>query len=400
MTDFSEIPNEMKRARRWLLWKLSPTDNKKIPFYVTGKERGKGGQLDSDNDLLQLATFDEAMTAFNAGKYSGIGFALGKDETGNFWQGIDLDKVNENNLQHLSSILPGYVESSPSGKGVHAIGYGAGFETLGSNGTGTEAYSSKRYFTVTGLKVRGDICDIYSFVQTQLEPIHNAKHNSLLVEHVDSHDSQDSQDLQIHKQGRGVKEEKGNRNLTIIPLSELPERCKPHEVGTRNIVIFHLARHLKSLYPTANVNEFRLYIKEWVAEYESNIGTKDFAETWADFRNAWKSIKILEGESQINKIVSDIDSDTVAPPEYYEKGYEGSGWACLQLCYGLSRISESGNFFLSGRKIKELLNIPQRTAANMLKMMVDDEILTVIEKGDRHKAHTYQYIGMHLNNEQ
>jgi len=191
MTDFTKIPHEMKQARRWLVWR--DEEGRKLPYYISGKARGRGGVLDSDKDIKQLSTFDDAVTAFNTGKYSGIGFALGKDKEG-YWQGIDLDKVTENKLHSLASQLPSYVEVSPSKNGFHAIGYGKVFKTLGSNGTGTEAYTGKRYFTVTGQKVRGEICDVSDFVNDVLLPIHVTSDNPCL-ESLESSDVSDVSDV-------------------------------------------------------------------------------------------------------------------------------------------------------------------------------------------------------------
>ena len=177
--DFADLPDQMVQARRWLVWK--PIENKKnprkkpskVPFYVNGKPRS--GVLDSPDDLANLATFDEALQALQTGQYAGLGFALGPDGTGNHWQGIDLDDVpSRPELQHLADSLPGYTEQSPSGKGMHAIGYGKPFATLSSNDTGIEAYSSDRYFTVTATGAgRHDPCDLTSFVLSQLQPAHS-----------------------------------------------------------------------------------------------------------------------------------------------------------------------------------------------------------------------------------
>ena len=84
--------------------------------------------------------------------FDGLGFALGPDGTGNHWQGIDLDKIEANGLQALAAALPGYVEWSPSGLGIHAIGYGAPFPALKLNGI--ESYSAGRFFTFTGRTIR------------------------------------------------------------------------------------------------------------------------------------------------------------------------------------------------------------------------------------------------------
>ena len=156
----------MKVAKRWLLHK------DKRPYYANGNSRGK---TDTAEDVAMLATYEDVGVVFkqNPGRFTGIGFALGPDGNGGYWQGIDIDSVAENRLVNIANALPGYVEMSPSGKGCHAIGYGIDFSTLGSNGTGIEAYDRGRYFTFTGNTIRdaGLTC-IARFVETVLVPVH------------------------------------------------------------------------------------------------------------------------------------------------------------------------------------------------------------------------------------
>jgi len=142
----------MQAARRWLLYRPN-AEGRKIPYYVNGKPRS--GILDSPEDVSQLATYPEAIAALErTGQGCGLGFALGPDGNGGYWQGIDLDDVEANGLADLANSLPGYVEISPSGKGAHAIGYGAKFDNMGNDGSGIEAYSTGRFFTFTGNIVR------------------------------------------------------------------------------------------------------------------------------------------------------------------------------------------------------------------------------------------------------
>lgn len=174
---FSELPAAMKAAKRWLLWRLEPHDDpakkpRKVPVYVSGERRY--GALDSPEDVARLATYGEACAALTDA-YAGVGFALGPDgETGLHWQGIDLDNVEQHpGLRFVADDLPGYTEKSPSGAGVHAIGYGRAFVSLGSNTTGIEAYARGRFFTVTGESVgMGEVTDLYDFVEGRLAPLH------------------------------------------------------------------------------------------------------------------------------------------------------------------------------------------------------------------------------------
>lgn len=169
------LPAEMLQARRWLLWKSIPNQDptkkpRKIAYYVNGSTRGV---TDTPDDYANLATYDDACKVLARGGYAGLGFALGPDGTGNHWQGVDFDDIpTRPHLQALREKAPGVVEVSPSGDGLHFIGYGRDFDTLGSNASGIEAYAKGRYFTVTEQVVGGELVDLSEFVEAALRPKH------------------------------------------------------------------------------------------------------------------------------------------------------------------------------------------------------------------------------------
>lgn len=173
------VPQPMREAKRWLLWRYEPAEKpdgkpRKVPYYIKGGRRK--GKLDTAEDRARLGTFGEVVEAFERGDWAGVGFALGSDGNSGCWQGIDFDDLSKHpELQALAGELPGYVERSPSGDGLHAIGYGESFSALASNQTGIEAYSRGRYFTVTGNAIGGDIEDVASFVKKELRPRHASK---------------------------------------------------------------------------------------------------------------------------------------------------------------------------------------------------------------------------------
>lgn len=158
----------MQAARRWLVWEPN-----KQPFYLDGTPRR--GQLDTPNDLARLGTYADAcnVVAGSGGRFVGVGFALGQDENGGYWQGIDLDDIPDGQLDQWAAALPGYVEVSPSGKGLHAYGYGRGFLTLGPNGSGFEAYARARFFAVTGWRRKDEPLQCLAHtVETKVAPLH------------------------------------------------------------------------------------------------------------------------------------------------------------------------------------------------------------------------------------
>lgn len=167
-------PVEMQRAVRWLLWNLETRTKPdgtaaavKVPYYIDGSRRR--GDLDADDG--RLVDYAQARAALDLWGFTGLGFALGDG-----WQGVDFDHCDlRPDLAALVSQLPGYVEVSPSRTGVHAIGYGAPFDALGSNASGIEAYARGRYFTFTGWALRCESpADLSPLVLGVLKPRHEA----------------------------------------------------------------------------------------------------------------------------------------------------------------------------------------------------------------------------------
>ena len=169
----------MKGVRRWLL--ASP---EKVPHYIDGTNRR--GALDTPEDVARLGTYGEAKTALlQYGPGWRLGFALGADGEGRHWQGVDFDAIEDNLLGLLVDMLPGYVETSPSGKGLHAIGYGRHFRALGPNGSGIEAYAAGRFFTFTGNAIRdGGVVCLADHVEKELACRHHALSTKALFDRV------------------------------------------------------------------------------------------------------------------------------------------------------------------------------------------------------------------------
>lgn len=81
----NDILQLLRDAPRWLVWKSIPSKDskkkpRKVPYYTNGSARK--GTLDSPEDVKRLVDLDTALNALNAGGYSGLGFALGKDGGG------------------------------------------------------------------------------------------------------------------------------------------------------------------------------------------------------------------------------------------------------------------------------------------------------------------------------
>ncbi len=135
------IPEELRRRPQWVVHK------EQVPYIAGGV--GKAASTNSET----WRTFEEAVQAIKAspGRYDGIGFVF---SSGDPFAGVDLDKCRDPETGELEpwaakvvEDIGGYAEASPSGTGVHIIIRG---KAPNKKRGKVEAYSSERYFTMTG----------------------------------------------------------------------------------------------------------------------------------------------------------------------------------------------------------------------------------------------------------
>lgn len=156
--DYSQVPETMKRLPRWIGF----TENK-IPL------NPNTGIRISHTDPAQHKTFEAAHAGYLAGHCFALGFCIVESD------GIccvDLDKVRgnperEHRAAEILQKMPGWVERSMSGTGLHIWGYGAGksFKTT----DGLEFYTSKRGMLITGKAMpqsrAADLVDLHAGCQ-------------------------------------------------------------------------------------------------------------------------------------------------------------------------------------------------------------------------------------------
>lgn len=164
------FPDTLTERRQWLVWRFinKPGQKKpsKIPYYATsghprgwpmgkprdGKPTDDQPQAEQGHDLdrLHLVTYAEAIDFACRADYDGVGFAF---LPGDGLIGIDLDATLDAERQRAISAACGtFTEHSPSGTGLHIIGYG-NTETFKSNDVGIEVFCGRQFFTMTGRHV-------------------------------------------------------------------------------------------------------------------------------------------------------------------------------------------------------------------------------------------------------
>ena len=150
---FNNLPHEIQKSCRIVLWRWEARNGKltKVPYYDIGKRASPNGNKTWLNYQDAILLYEKSPEYF-----SGIGIVLGDGMSG-----IDLDHVidAEGNLDpkaaEIVGRLPGYVERSPSGTGIHILLKGSlppPGERKGVKFGNIEFYdeTSPRYLTLTG----------------------------------------------------------------------------------------------------------------------------------------------------------------------------------------------------------------------------------------------------------
>ena len=154
--NFDVIPGELQALGTWVVWNYAVEDGefKKPPF------NPKNGRRASVNDSSSWATFEDARSAYERGKWCGVGLVL-PSEMKIGVVGIDVDHcLNESGsitteALHIIKTLDTYTEVSPSGSGIHLWMRGKLPGRYRRRGN-VEMYEDGRYITVTGHSINGN----------------------------------------------------------------------------------------------------------------------------------------------------------------------------------------------------------------------------------------------------
>ncbi|MDO8252155.1 MAG: AAA family ATPase [Rhodoferax sp.] len=167
---FDNLPAELKKLDRWVGWRYEQKSGSEKAAKVPKITHGQGGNASSTNPVT-WGTFAQAEAAYMDGGLSGVGIVLNGDGL----VGVDLDHCvidgvpSAKAMALLDKLGAGYIEVSPSGTGLRALGYGEQIKGVNGSlgGLKAEFYSSGRYLTLTGQTIKvGPITPLKDFSAT------------------------------------------------------------------------------------------------------------------------------------------------------------------------------------------------------------------------------------------
>lgn len=162
----------------------------------------------------------------------------------------------------------------------------------------------------------------------------------------------------------------------------------PTAPGQRNHRIWALARRLKGSMPGATTDALEVIVRTWHTRALSMITTKDFLESWIDFRTAWANVKRPAGATMAEiaaaaKARMPADADAIAK--------------LVALCRAMQEHHGPGRVWpLSCRVAASVIGTGHDTAARVLKMLVLERTIELVKpagtKGTR-RAAEYRFLG-------
>jgi P4 family phage/plasmid primase-like protien len=159
---FDNIPIELKKTPRWVLWRLLEKGDENNTSWAKVPSQTNGLPASSTNPE-HWTDFISVQDAYqsNPAKFAGIGFVFTAEDN---LVGVDLDDCYDQHIgftnaamQQIANSIEGYMEISPSGTGVKIFTRAEQFAAHADHAMGFEAYATGRYFTVTGHHLSGSV---------------------------------------------------------------------------------------------------------------------------------------------------------------------------------------------------------------------------------------------------
>jgi hypothetical protein len=161
----------------------------------------------------------------------------------------------------------------------------------------------------------------------------------------------------------------------------------PETEGQRNDQILALARRLKGMahLTDAPVEAVQGIVRIWHRKALPTINTKEWEQTWKDFKRAWKRVQFPIGQDPIHELIR-VAAGTETPEE---SRYQQPEVRCLvRVCRALQTACEirgSDRFYVSCRTAAVECGFTGehgfRTAARWLKRLVKDGVLELVKAG-------------------
>jgi hypothetical protein len=146
------------------------------------------------------------------------------------------------------------------------------------------------------------------------------------------------------RQEGGRMEHTRHQDSVFHSVDHLIARTQPTGERQRNTCLFTLARYLRGLpgYANADPRTLEPVVREWHRRCVAVVRTKDFAESFSDFRRGWASVARPLGGGAQDVALRDAIRDEPAVARRYSDSLLR---LLVGICYHLQRFVGDGHFF-------------------------------------------------------
>jgi len=177
-------------------------------------------------------------------------------------------------------------------------------------------------------------------------------------------------------------------------IQEIIEKSRPADevVYPENKNVFLFAQKLKKVLADSPYQDLKPVVKSYYYRWEDELMDKNgnnlsFDGVWAHFRYVWPKIK----EQGILDLAMEKAKESQTALAALNQYTDTNIHYLIRVCWELQQIHGDDPFFLSSFDAGMILNRSQPHAFMVMEMLVDDEVLKVVEVGNRHRATTYRF---------
>jgi len=157
--------------------------------------------------------------------------------------------------------------------------------------------------------------------------------------------------------------------------------------------LFKLARKLKAIPGSAaayKADGFDRVAHYWCGKAAPLVGEVSRHEVRLILQEAWGKVRFLEKEDVVAACaIRAMDS----PEIKCAAEFVGPMRFLVALCYQLQQANGKSPFWLSCRSAAKYIGVPFRRAADMLRTLVKEDVLKLVDKCKRPKAYRYRFTG-------
>jgi len=211
----------------------------------------------------------------------------------------------------------------------------------------------------------------------------------------DTEEPEDTEDIERQRNHKLVGRELASFDSETIRYIKMAiEKTIPQKLHTRNNNIFVFCQWLKGIKEIQGLRaaELKPIVKLWWEKARSNIYTKPFTTTYADFVHAWKRVEWPKGDVVVEQAVKKaLEYDKVLP-ELQQYADEPDIVFLATILREMQKLMGKRPIFLASRKAAGIIGVSHTQILKWFELLEEDGILNKVQEHTECTADRYRYV--------